>query len=173
MESIIQTIKNSHQTSLYLYFICSGNICRSPMAEILCEQLIEQQPLPYFETVISKSGAVLYSWTGSMDDSAEAVLRKYYNIPQARLNQFNSCHIDRDPSRPRDADLIITMEASHVHHIPARYRPKTFTLCELATGNVSDVDDPYGGSLKMYQATAAEIYDYLKIVLNKIRDILG
>ena len=173
MEPILQNIKDSKQKNLYLFFICSGNICRSPMAEILCEQLIAQDPLPYFENVTIKSGAVTYSWTGRMNDSAEAVLRKHYNVPQARLNQFNSCHIDRDPTRCQEADFIITMEVFHVRRIPSQFRSKTFTLCELATGTVCDVDDPYGGNLTIYQATAAEIYNYLKAFLNKMRDILS
>ena len=171
MEAILQSIKNNKQKTLYLFFICSGNICRSPMAEIICEQILKQDPLPYFEEVIVKSGAVVYHWTGRMDDYAEAVLRKHYNVPQVRLNQFNSCHIDRDPSRCKEADFIITMEDFHERHIPTQFRSKTFTLCELATGTVCDVDDPYGGNLTIYQATAAEIYDYLKVFLNKIRDI--
>jgi protein-tyrosine-phosphatase len=139
------------------------------MAEILCELILQQDPLPFFEKIIIKSGAVIYSWTGSMDDQAEEVLRRFYKVPQARLNQFNSCHINRDPSRCQDADLIITMEDYHKHHIPEMFRSKTFTLCELAINTVRDVDDPYGGNLSTYKATAEEIYDYLQLFLAKIR----
>ena len=171
MESIIKDIKERGQKTLYLFFICSGNICRSPMAEILCEQILRQDPLPYFDEVIIKSGAVVYSWTGSMDDSAESVLRSHYKIPQARLNQFSSCHINRDSSRCRDADLIITMETYHAHHIPEQFRAKTFTLRELAIGSIGDVDDPYGGDLSTYKATAEEIYDYLLLFLKKLKKI--
>ncbi|NVM30868.1 MAG: hypothetical protein HWN65_18655 [Candidatus Helarchaeota archaeon] len=170
MEPILQNIKNNGQKTLYLFFICSGNICRSPMAEILCEQILEREPLPYFEAVIVKSGAVVYHWTGSMDNYAETVLKKYYDVPQTRLNQFNSYHIDRDPTRCQEADFIITMEAFHVRHIPPQFRSKTFTLCELATGTIRDVDDPYGGNLATYKTTAEEIYNYLQLFLNKLRN---
>ncbi len=172
MENIIRNIRKQGQKSLYLLFICSGNICRSPMAEILCEQLLRQDPLPYFEKVIIKSAAVVYHWTGSMDDYAETVLRQYYKIPQTRLNQFDSCHIHRDPTRCRDADLIIIMEEYHRHHIPKQFRSKTFTLSELAIGSIRDVDDPYGGNLADYRATAQEIYDYLLLFLKKLRGFL-
>ncbi|NVM52957.1 MAG: hypothetical protein HWN66_04580 [Candidatus Helarchaeota archaeon] len=170
MESVIKKIKEKDQKTLYLFFICSGNICRSPMAEILCEQLLQQTPLPYFDEVIVKSGAVVYHWTGSMDEYAETVLRNIYKVPQARLKQFNSCHIDRDPVRCREADFIITMEEYHVRHIPPQYRSKTFTLCELATGSVRDVDDPYGGSLAVYKETANEILNYLQLFLTKLKN---
>jgi protein-tyrosine-phosphatase len=173
MESILQEIKDRGQKSLYLLFICSGNICRSPIAEILCEQMLQQDPLPYFDEVIVKSGAVVYSWTGGMDDYAEEVLRRYYHIPQARLKQFRSCHLNRDRSRFEDADLIITMETYHARQMPEMFRRKSFTLCELAIGTVCDVDDPYGGNLTTYKATAEEIYDYLLLFLKRLRKMIG
>lgn len=172
MENIIQNIKVNNQKTLYLFFICSGNICRSPMAEILCEKIINENPLPYFQTITIKSGAVTYSWTGRMDDYAEEVLRRYYEIPQSRLKQFRSCHIDRDPSRCHDADLIIVMEQYHLPRIPKQYRAKTFTLSELATGIVQDVDDPYGGSIMNYKATATEIFQYLQELIKNLRNLL-
>ncbi len=172
MESILNGIKIKRQKTIYLFFICSGNICRSPMAEILCESILQQDPLPFFEETIIKSGAVTYSWTGRMDNYAEAVLKQFYRISQKRLDQFKSCHIDRDPSRCRDADLIIVMEQYHIPRIPKQYQSKTFTLSELATGVPRDVDDPYGGSISDYKETAIEIYGYLQQFLKNLRDLI-
>ncbi len=172
MEPILDKIKNAGQKTLYLFFICSGNICRSPIAEILCEQLLQREPLPYFDHITIKSGAVIYSWTGSMDDYAEEVLRRFYNIPQTRINQFRSCHINRDPTRCHNADFIITMEEYHNKHLPQQYRSKTFTLRELATGTSGDVEDPYGGNLSVYRETAEEINNFLLKFLTKLRKLI-
>ncbi|MHA1275657.1 MAG: arsenate reductase/protein-tyrosine-phosphatase family protein [Candidatus Helarchaeota archaeon] len=171
MESILKATQERGQKTLNLLFICSGNICRSPMAEILFEKMLQRDPLPFFDEVVIKSGAIVYSWTGKMDDYAEEVLRKYYKIPQDRLNRFQSCHLNRDRKRFEEADLIITMETYHVRQMPEDFRSKTFTLCKLAIGTDCDVDDPYGGNLATYKATAEEIYDYLLLFLKRLRKI--
>jgi protein-tyrosine-phosphatase len=132
------------------------------MAEILYEKHISTDPLPYFEHVIVSSGAVVYSWTGSMDTTAEEVLRRHYGIPQARLDEFQSCHFDRDQKRFRDADLIITMETFHERQMPSEFREKSFTLREVATGKAGNVEDPYGGNFATYKAIAMEITDLLQ-----------
>ncbi|MHA1132640.1 MAG: arsenate reductase/protein-tyrosine-phosphatase family protein [Candidatus Helarchaeota archaeon] len=135
MESILKATQERGQKTLNLLFICSGNICRSPMAEILFEKMLQRDPLPFFDEVVIKSGAIVYSWTGKMDDYA------------------------------------ITMETYHVRQMPEDFRSKTFTLCKLAIGTDCDVDDPYGGNLATYKATAEEIYDYLLLFLKRLRKI--
>jgi protein-tyrosine phosphatase len=169
MQKIIEKIKAKKQKSLYLLFICSGNICRSPMAEILCEKLLQQFPLPFFKDIIVKSAAVTYSWTGGMSHEAALVLNEFYQIPQTRINQFKSCHIDRDASRCRDADLIIVMEQYHISGIPEPYKSKTFMLSEVSIQKKLDIDDPYGGSLTGYKAVADEIFYYLQEFLKNLR----
>ncbi|MHA1267186.1 MAG: arsenate reductase/protein-tyrosine-phosphatase family protein [Candidatus Helarchaeota archaeon] len=173
MESIIQNIIKQKKKTFSVLFVCSGNICRSPMAEILYEQIVQSDPLPSFDKVISRSAGVVYQWSGGMDDYAESVLREFYQISKSRLNAFRSCHIRRDSRRFQEADLIITMEQSHLYDIPAEYHRKTFTLKEAATGVSGDVEDPYGGNLATYHATAKEIHQLLKLFHHKIKSILS
>lgn len=172
MKSIFSQLKAQGKVTFNVLFVCSGNICRSPMAEILYEKINQEDPLPYFSNVHIKSAAVVYQWNGRMDNYAEMALREEFHIPQARLNQFKSCHIRVDHSRFQNATLIITMEEYHIHDIPAEYHSKTYTLRQLATGREGDVDDPYGGGLTLYKATATEIFELLQQLHQKIKQSL-
>ncbi|MBE5781056.1 MAG: low molecular weight protein arginine phosphatase [Clostridiales bacterium] len=138
-------------------FVCSGNICRSPMAEGIFMKICSERKLPHY----AQSAATWYG-AGTQKASAHAVTaaRNLYGVDL-------SGHISQrvSPWLLDWADVVLTMTTTHVAQIkmdaPDCPTP-ILTLKEWAYGVPGDIADPYGGSYKVYTACAEEIYTDIK-----------
>lgn len=147
-------------SQLVILMVCTGNTCRSPMAETLLRaQLGERfrdafgpgQPPP-----IVAVSAGLSAYLGSAA-SPEAV-----TVMQGRgLNLKDHQSRPLTPRLVRHADMILTMTASHRHAILQRWPEATRRVFVLSNSS-RDVADPYGGPTHAYAACADEIENYLK-----------
>lgn len=115
--------------------VCTGNVCRSPLAAMLLSQALRDQA--YVEVVSAGTRAL----TGrEMPPQAQALV-KFRGIDSAahRAQQVN----ERDV---RDADLILAMAREHRRHVVEQYPSalrRTFTLRELAlVANEIDAEVP-------------------------------
>lgn len=115
---------------------------------------------------IEVRSAGIYAATGS---EASAHAQKVLKLNQIS-HQHNSSQLDK--AAVDWADLILTMTASHKGAILQQYRDssgKVFTLKEF-TGETfdSDVVDPFGGSLAIYQQTYRELEKLIDKALKKL-----
>ncbi|MFK9091562.1 low molecular weight protein arginine phosphatase [Bacillus salipaludis] len=134
-----------------ILFVCTGNTCRSPMAEaILNEKHIDG---------IEVKSAGIYAATGSEASThAKRVLDDNKISHNHRSSLLTGAEVEW-------ADLILTMTDSHKFAIQQQFPQavvKLFTLKEY-TGEPfnHDVVDPYGGSLGMYEATYRELNELI------------
>ena len=133
--------------AMNIYFVCTGNTCRSPMAEAI----LKNKKLP---NVNVKSAGIYALEGGEMSENARAVLREE-NIQHHHVStQINAQDIEW-------ADLVLTMTIAHkemVQRTFAEAKAKTYTLKEYVTPYSSqDVFDPFGGDLHMYKQTFQEL----------------
>jgi protein-tyrosine phosphatase len=116
---------SSARANLNILFVCTGNICRSPMADQILEQLAKKHNLP-----INVSSAGVAAMTGDpmTKESADAMAQRGYK-PGAHKAR------DLTPELLTASDLVITMTLDHRSDI-ARTLPKasrySFTLDEFA-----------------------------------------
>lgn len=142
-----------------ILFVCTGNTCRSPMAEaILKSKKIDG---------VDVKSAGIYAATGS---EASAHAKKVLEDNHIE-HQHSSKLLDRESVQW--ADLILTMTGSHKHAILQQYpetSSKVFSLKEF-TGEHYDVDvvDPYGGSLDIYRETYQELDVFITKAIEKIQ----
>jgi protein-tyrosine-phosphatase len=135
-----------------ILMICTGNICRSPMAEGLLRHLLP----PSLEDVVQVSSAGTYALHGNQP-APHAV------TTMARSGIDISGHRARMVTREllRQADLSLVMEKAHLGALRTmRLFGKTDIrmLTSFSPGeDAPDVQDPYGGPAEMYAQSLTAI----------------
>lgn len=86
--------------------VCTGNICRSPMAEIVLRKQFHDAGL-YDEVYVDSTGVSDEEWSHPIDPRAKKVLRERgYEIPDHRARQIS-------PGEAATVDLLLPMTADH------------------------------------------------------------
>lgn len=133
-----------------ILFVCTGNTCRSPMAERIMLDLAEENDI---EINVKSAGILTVDGLEASFNSIIALEEK-----GIKLDGFESTLINLDLID--SSDLILTMTESHKENILMEYgydkENKVFTLSEYI-GETGDIMDPYGGSLELYRKVADEL----------------
>ncbi len=135
---------------LKIVMVCTGNTCRSPMAEGLFRRLWKDAGEP-FPVEVKSRGVTTMPGLPASKEAIQAMSKKGVDI---------STHLSA-PISSRDiaeADLVITMTLVHKQMLLSRhpeFRHKIRTLSELLPGVLSGgVTDPFGQSQAVYDDTS-------------------
>jgi low molecular weight protein-tyrosine phosphatase len=130
-------------------FVCSGNICRSPTAEVVFGALLRDAGLD--DVIVDSAGTGDWHVGDDMDHRARATLVAHgYEHPRHEAKQFT-------PADFASRDLVVALDAGHVRHLhelassadePDEARAKIVLLRSFdpdADPADLDVPDPYYG----------------------------
>jgi protein-tyrosine-phosphatase len=158
-------LKLREKEEITVLFLCSGNIVRSPMAEMLLELELNNR---YKKTRIkSISGATTYFNDRIMDFTKDLLIKE--GVSADRIYKFRPRNVKQHPEL-LDADLIIGMEPTHIRLIPKEYRSKAFILSELAIGERRDIPDPWGDAIGAYLEVFKVIKELIKELVNRFEE---
>jgi protein-tyrosine-phosphatase len=144
-----------------ILFVCTGNTCRSPLAEVLARRIAQRRGL----TNVTISSAGLNAWENSpaSDGSVLVGMERQVDLTNHRARVLT-------PEIVSEADLILVMTPSHLE--PVKHmggRGKVHVLDSYASAAAgAGISDPYGGDLAAYRETA----DALELHLEKVFDRL-
>jgi protein-tyrosine phosphatase len=151
----------------HIVFVCTGNTCRSPLAEALCKKLLADhlacapEELPARGFVVQSAG--LFALPGQ-EASPEAV-----NVARdfgADLAGHRSQLLTNELLL--QADHVLAMTASHLHAL-AGYEPAMLQPPRLLSCEGEDVTDPIGAEPEVYRECARQILYHLQHRLPEFR----
>ena len=138
-----------------IIFICTGNTCRSPMAEGLFRAHGGED-----KTGLTAASAGLFTQDG-MPASQNAV------AAAAELGADITAHRSRmlTPDMAQDAHYLVCMTGAHYDRLCELFpdcADKVFTLLP------EDISDPFGGDLETYRRAAAEIDKGVRSIIERL-----
>jgi protein-tyrosine phosphatase len=143
--------------ALMVMFVCTANICRSPMAEYLCEKMLAERlhcsvdALEERGIVVLSAGVSEFASTGREASAhvIEVLHEEGIDGSTHRSQLLNEMHV-------RFADFIFTMTRSHREQILSTWHDVDSRLSVLRTDG-GDIADPIGTSTNVYRVCAEQI----------------
>ena len=146
-----------------LLFVCTANVCRSPMAEAIFEALAEERGLPYR----AASAGVAALEGEDITPNARAALEEVgIYAKEHRARQVSEAMLG-------EADLVLVMGPRHVATLRRRFgglSERIYTLPEYALGAPPEegIPDPYGQTMTAFRASVRQLLEHIEGLVKRL-----
>ena len=153
-------------SSLLVLFVCTGNTCRSPMAEGLFRQMVANKlqckvnELEDRGVMIASAGVAAMAGGRASEHSLQPMQMRDIDISQHESQPVSDRLI-------RFADVILTLTYSHREALLSQW-PQAAERTFLLEPDGYDIGDPIGGPLELYQSCASQIETSLQTWLERV-----
>ncbi|MBN2366650.1 MAG: low molecular weight protein arginine phosphatase [Calditrichaeota bacterium] len=149
--------------------VCTANVCRSPMAEVILRRLVTERGL---QDIIEVKSAGIYAMDGqkSSDLTVKVAAENGLDLEGHRSQSIT-------PRMIHQSDLILVMTPNHRNDLLQFFPKQTgkiYTLKEFERKKIpakAAVDDPIGMPLNFYRQIFNEIQSELKRIFPKIEKL--
>ena len=152
-----------------IVYVCTGNICRTPMAVALTYRKVLEENL---EDIIEVDSVGVWAAEGA---PASENTRKVCREQGLDCSHHRAKGVDLYTLK--SADIILCMADKHKRDLLAvfpHYKDKIFTLREFANPNPpqrTSIDDPYGMKIEAYRKTFNEIAREVERFWNTLKEM--
>jgi protein-tyrosine-phosphatase len=143
-------------------FVCTGNLHRSPLAEYLFKNMLEDTT----DWMVNSAGT--YTRNGLPTNTEVLTVLRSYGID---ANSHRTKIITRE--LVQDHNLVLCLASNHKEALRAEFpdlKERILLLSEMV-GKTENVYDPIGGPLIEYEIVAREINQYLSQGFEQILDL--
>ena len=154
-------------TTYNLLFVCTGNTCRSPMAQAITEGMLEERGWTHVAVRSAGTGA----HTGAPASEHAVELAREYELD---LSAHRSQPLT--PDLIAWADLILAMGPSHAHAaVQLGGGDKVSLVTDFLEGDAAGaaVADPFGGDMDGYREAFVQLQDAVCALLDRLEPILA
>jgi len=145
-----------------ILFVCTGNTCRSPLAEAIARKIAIERGLQDLEVV--SAGTSAHDGSPASDGALLVGMERNMDLGYHRAQTLSRDMV-------RDSDLILAMGPHHLVRIEALGGAgRAYLLSEFASHGASSraISDPIGAELDVYRATADELEDEIRRAVDRI-----